>query len=51
MSNKSTLKKYMSSEERKLIGQQPTYHSICKHYTEKARPGKTARDRANSKIK
>jgi hypothetical protein len=47
MSQKSTLKDFMSTSDRQSVGDQPTTHRNCIEKTGKARPGKTARDRAN----
>lgn len=45
--NTSTLKKFMSSQQRQALGNLPTTHQNCIAKTKVARPGKTARDRAN----
>lgn len=49
MSDKqSTLKKFMKASVRAALGDQPTTHRNCIDVTGGiARPGKTARDRAN----
>ena len=44
--NKQTsLRDFMSKEDREAMQGLPTYHSICIKWTGVARPGKTARDR------
>ena len=51
MSKRKTLFDYMSPAQKSAMyinGKQlPTWHSICTEKTGVARPGKTARDRAN----
>ena len=51
MSKRKTLFDYMSPAQKSAMyinGKQlPTWHSICMEKTGVARPGKTARDRAN----
>ena len=51
MSKRKTLIDYMSPAQKSAMyinGKQlPTWHSICTEKTGVARPGKTARDRAN----
>lgn len=48
MSKKSgSLKDHMSSANRKALGDLPTTHENCLDKCGVARPGKTARDRAN----
>jgi hypothetical protein len=42
---KSTLKEYMSAADAKAMGTLATWHSTCIEKTNKARPGKTARDK------
>lgn len=50
MSNKS-LKNFMKPSVRNALGDQPTTHRNCMDVTGGiARPGKTARDRANGKV-
>jgi hypothetical protein len=50
MSNKS-LKNFMKPSVRAALGDQPTTHRNCMDVTGGiARPGKTARDRANGKV-
>ena len=46
MSNKSTLKEYMTPKQREALGKLPTTHQNCIEKCGVARPGKTARDRA-----
>lgn len=46
MSNKNSLKNYMSESQRKALGDLPTTHRNCIEKCGVARPGKTARDRA-----
>ena len=46
MQGRKTLKDYMTPYQRKKLKNQPTWHSICTEETGVARPGKTARDRA-----
>ena len=51
MSKRKTLFDYMSPAQKSAMyingTQLPTWHSICTEKTGVARPGKTARDRAN----
>lgn len=47
----STLKQYMTSAQRSKLGDWPTTHRNCIDLFGVARPGKTARDRANGGIK
>ena len=47
----STLKQYMTSQQRNALGNHPTTHRNCIDLFKIARPGKTARDRANGVIK
>lgn len=42
----STLKQFMSSANRRALGDLPTTHENCIDKCGVARPGKTARDRA-----
>jgi hypothetical protein len=42
-----SLKDFMTEKHRKAMKGLPTYHCICLEKTGVARPGKTARDRAN----
>lgn len=42
----STLKQYMSKQQRDSLGNLPTTHQNCLDKTGVARPGKTARDKA-----
>lgn len=44
--NIGTLKDFMSNSDRAKLGDQPTTHENCIEATGKARPGKTAKDRA-----
>lgn len=46
----STLKQFMRKVDRDAIGDHPTTHQNCINATGYARPGKTARDRANGMI-
>jgi hypothetical protein len=50
MKNKSTLKKFMSDHQRAKLGDLPTIHDFCIEETGVARPGKTARDKANGHV-
>ena len=47
-SNQSTLKQYMTRDQRNKLGDLPTTHRNCLDLFGVARPGKTARDRANN---
>ena len=42
----STLKQYMTAQQREKLGKQPTWHRNCIDLFGVARPGKTARDKA-----
>ena len=46
----STLKKYMNPIHRDRLGEQPTMHENCLAISNSARPGKTARDKANGHV-
>lgn len=46
----STLKQFMRDDHRAMLGDRPTQHDICIDRTGIARPGKTARDKANGHI-
>lgn len=46
----SELKRYMTVADSQSLGGLPTYHRHCIDRTGKARPGKTAKDRANGVI-
>ena len=51
MSQNKSLKNFMKASVRAALGDQPTTHRNCMDVTDGiARPGKTARDRANGKI-
>lgn len=43
-----SLKDYMKPKHREALGDLPTYHCHCIDKCGVARPGKTARDRANA---
>jgi hypothetical protein len=43
----STLKQFMTNEQRKKLGEWPTTHRNCIDLFGVARPGKTKRDRHN----
>jgi hypothetical protein len=45
--SKTTLKDFMNPSDRRAIGDKPTTHRNCIDATGKARPGKTAKDKAN----
>lgn len=45
------LKDFMSASDRRALGDMPTTHQNCIDKTGRARPGKTARDRANGHVK
>lgn len=47
---KSTLKQFMGKEKSERIGDKPTTHANCVALFKVARPGKTARDKANGHI-
>ncbi len=49
--HQSTLKKFMSADDREAMKGLPTHHYLCREKTDRARPGKTARDRAKGKIR
>lgn len=46
MSKESALKKYMSDSDRRALDNRPTTHQNCIDATGRARPGKTAKERA-----
>tara|TARA_Y100000588_G_scaffold259881_1_gene274537 strand:+ start:453 stop:608 length:156 start_codon:yes stop_codon:yes gene_type:complete len=46
MKERKTLKDYMTETQRQKMNGLPTWHSVCTQKTGVARPGKTARDRA-----
>lgn len=46
MSNRKSLKDYMSDSQRRALGNLPTTHRNCIEKCGVARPGKTARDKA-----
>lgn len=51
MSEKSSsLKQFMSQQQRNALGNLPTTHANCIEKCKVARPGKTARDKANGHI-
>lgn len=51
MSQSKSLKNFMKASVRSALGELPTTHRNCMEATGGiARPGKTARDRANGKI-
>lgn len=48
----SVLKQFMSSHQRRKLGNRPTTHANCLQFCGVARPGKTAREKAKmAKIK
>jgi len=51
--NPSTLKKFMTEQDRKALGNLPTLHCHCRDKTQEkvARPGKTAKDRKRGKVR
>ena len=46
----STLKKHMNFHDQYALGDLPTWHSNCIDKCGVARPGKTARDKANGHV-
>ncbi len=46
MTERKTLKDYMTTTQRAKLGDWPTLHKHCMTHTGVARPGKTARERA-----
>ena len=47
---KSTLKQFMGGERQSRIGEKPMLHQTCIELFKVARPGKTARDKANGHV-
>lgn len=47
---KNSLKNYMSAAQREKLGNMPTTHRNCLDLFKIARPGKTARDKANTSL-